>query len=44
MQIYYIRIENKRDEINKKFGLKINVKRVNNIEAKFYNEGDEINE
>ena len=32
------------DEINKKFGLNINVKRVNNIEEKFYNEGDEINE
>ena len=32
------------DEINKKFGLNINVKRVNNIEEKFYNEGGEINE
>ena len=32
------------DEINKKFGLNINVIRVNNIEEKFYNEGDEINE
>ena len=32
------------DEINKKFGLNINVKRVNNIEEKIYNEGDEINE
>ena len=32
------------DEINNKFGLNINVKRVNNIEEKFYNEGDEINE
>ena len=32
------------DEINKKFGLNINVKRVNNIEEKIYNEGGEINE
>ena len=32
------------NEINKKFGLNINVIRVNNIEEKIYNEGDEINE
>ena len=32
------------DEINKKFGVNINVKRVNNIEEKIYNEGGEINE
>ena len=32
------------NEINKKFGLNISVKRVNNIEEKIYNEGDEINE
>ena len=32
------------DEINKKFGLNINVIRVNNIEEKIYNEGDEISE
>ena len=30
------------DEINKKFGLNINVIRVNNIEEKIYNEGGEI--
>ena len=30
------------DEINKKFELNINVVRVNNIEEKIYNEGDEI--
>ena len=32
------------DEINNKFGLNINVIRVNNIEEKIYKEGDEINE
>ena len=30
------------NEINKKFGLNINVIRVNNIEEKIYNEGGEI--